>query len=277
MIIAQVTDTHIRIPGKLAYRRVDTAKYLAEAVAHLNGLAPLPDVVVMTGDLVDFAKPEEYAHLAALIAPFRAPVYLLPGNHDGRDEMRQAFPAHRYLPREGFLQYTIEDWPVRLVAVDTLIPGEGGGEVCAARLVWLEKTLAAEPRRPTVVMMHHPPFRTGIGFMDGHGLKNREGYAAVSARHPQVERVIARWPELGAQVSRNRRNVFDAFPQRRYLNDDHREAVVQVFPKRAGINFFLEVLVGCHNEPCLYPFHTGPPDPADFVLLQDPQELGLQG
>ncbi len=191
MIIAQITDTHIRIPGKLAYRRVDTAKYLAEAVAHLNALDPLPDLVAMTGDLVDFAKPEEYAHLAALIAPLKVPVYLVPGNHDGRDELRQAFPAHRYLPRDGFLQYTVEDWPVRLVAMDTLIPGEGGGELCDVRLAWLEKTLAAQPKRPTVVMMHHPPFRTGIDFMDGHGLKNREGFAAVIARHPQVERIVA--------------------------------------------------------------------------------------
>ncbi len=191
MIIAQITDTHIRIPGKLAYRRVDTAKFLAAAVAHVNALDPAPDVIVMTGDLVDFALPAEYEHFAALIAPLKAPVFLMPGNHDGRDEMRQGFPAHRYLPRQGFLNYTIEDWPVRLVAVDTLIPGEGGGEVCDERLAWLKRTLAAAPKRPTVVMLHHPPFHTGISFMDGHDLKNADKFAAVIARHPQVERIIA--------------------------------------------------------------------------------------
>lgn len=191
MIIAQITDTHIRLPGKLAYRRVDTAKYLAEAVAHVNRLDPAPDAVVMTGDLVDFAMPAEYEHLAALIAPLKAPVYLLPGNHDGRDEMRQGFPRHRYLPREGLLNYTVEDWPVRLVAVDTLIPGQGGGEVSDEGLAWLERTLAAAPRRPTMVLMHHPPFRTGISFMDGYGLRNSDRFAAVIARHPQVERIVA--------------------------------------------------------------------------------------
>lgn len=191
MIIAQITDTHIRIPGKLAYRRVDTAKYLAAAVAHVNRFDPAPDLVVMTGDLVDFALPAEYEHLAALIAPLKAPVFLLPGNHDGREPIRQGFPTHRYLPREGFLNYVLEDWPVRLVAVDTLIPGEGGGEVCDERLAWLDRTLAAAPKRPTAVMMHHPPFRTGISFMDGHGLKNADKFAAVIARHPQVERIVA--------------------------------------------------------------------------------------
>jgi 3',5'-cyclic AMP phosphodiesterase CpdA len=191
MIIAQITDTHIRIPGKLAYRRVDTAKYLAEAVAHVNQLDPAPDVIVMTGDLVDFALPAEYEHLAALIAPLRAPVYLLPGNHDDRDPMRQGFRKHTYLPRAGRLNYTIEDGPVRIVAVDTLIPREGGGEVSAEGLAWLDRTLAAAPKKPTVVAMHHPPFRTGISFMDGHGLRDADKFAAVIARHPQVERIIA--------------------------------------------------------------------------------------
>jgi 3',5'-cyclic-AMP phosphodiesterase len=190
MIIAQITDMHIRIPGKLAYRRVDTAKYLAEAVAHVNRFAPAPDLIVMTGDLVDFALPAEYEHLAALIAPLKAPVYLLPGNHDERDAMRQGFPAHRYLPGAGRLNYTIEDWPVRLVAVDTLIPREGGGEVSDEGLDWLDRTLAAAPRRPTAVLMHHPPFLTGITFMDSHGLRDRDRFAAVIARHPQVERII---------------------------------------------------------------------------------------
>lgn len=191
MIIAQITDTHIRIPGKLAYRRVDTAKYLAAAVAHVNALDPAPDIVVMTGDLVDFANPVEYDHLSSLIAPLEAPVFLLPGNHDGRDEMRTSFPEHEYLPREGFLNYAIEAWPVRLVAVDTLVPGEGGGLVCDERLAWLDRTLAVAPEKPTIVAMHHPPFRTGISFMDGHGLKNSDRFASVIARHPQVERIIA--------------------------------------------------------------------------------------
>ena len=199
MIIAQITDTHIRLPGKLAYRRVDTAQYLAAAVAHVNGFAPAPDLVVMTGDLVDFALPTEYEHLAALIAPLKAPVFLLPGNHDGRDPMRQGFPAHRYLPREGSLNYVLEDWPVRIVAVDTLIPGQGGGEVCDERLAWLDRTLAAAPKTPTVVAMHHPPFRTGIAYMDSYGLKNSDRFAGVIARHPQVERIIAGHLHLSIQ------------------------------------------------------------------------------
>jgi 3',5'-cyclic AMP phosphodiesterase CpdA len=191
MILAQITDTHIKLPGKRAYGRVDTADFLAKAVAHLNALDPAPDAVAMTGDLVDFGTPEEYAHLRALIGPIRAPVFLLPGNHDERGALRAAFPDHAYMKGEGFVQYTVEDRALRLVALDTLVPGEGRGELCAERLAWLDRALAAAPTRPTVVMMHHPPFLTGIAGMDRYGLTGRAEFAAVIARHKQVERVIA--------------------------------------------------------------------------------------
>jgi 3',5'-cyclic AMP phosphodiesterase CpdA len=191
MLIAQISDMHIRAPGKLLLRRVDTAAFLAAAVAALGKLDPPADLVLMTGDLVEAGKPEEYAHLAALIAPLKAPVYLIPGNHDAREPLRAAFPAHRYLPREGFLQYALEDWPVRILALDTLVPGEGGGALCAERLDWLDRSLATAPGRPTLVMMHHPPFATGIAHMDRYGLADARGLATVIARHPNVERIVA--------------------------------------------------------------------------------------
>jgi len=191
MLIAQITDSHIRVPGKVLMSRVDTAAFLAAAVAAVNKLDPPADLVLITGDLVDAGSPAEYEHFAALIAPLKAPAFLIPGNHDARDAMRQSFPAHRYLPREGFLQYAIEDWPMRILALDTLIPGQGGGELCAERLAWLDRSLASAPGRPTLVMMHHPPFATGVHYMDRYGLANGEGFAALIARHPNVERVVA--------------------------------------------------------------------------------------
>jgi 3',5'-cyclic AMP phosphodiesterase CpdA len=190
MILAQVTDTHVKLPGRLAYQRVDTGAHLARAVAALNALDPQPDLVALTGDLVDFGKPEEYEHLRAILGPLRAPYVLLPGNHDERAALRAGFPDHDYLPRDGFLQYATDAGPLRLVALDTVIPMRGDGELCTERLAWLDRTLAGAPDRPTVVMMHHPPFLTGIAHMDEQGLAGREGFAAVIARHRQVERII---------------------------------------------------------------------------------------
>ena len=93
--------------------RLDTAQFLARSVAEINRLAQLPDVVVVTADLVDHGAPAEYGHLRALLAPLRMPVFVIPGNHDARESLRQAFGADGYLPAEGFLQFAIEDFPVR--------------------------------------------------------------------------------------------------------------------------------------------------------------------
>jgi 3',5'-cyclic-AMP phosphodiesterase len=190
MLILQITDTHIKLPGKLAYRRVDTAAMLRDCVAQVQHLDPKPDVIALTGDLVDLGRPEEYAHLKEILAPLRAPIYAIPGNHDDRNAMRDAFRADGYLPAQGYLNYAVDTWPLRLIGLDTVVPQEGGGELCADRLAWLDGTLAQKPAAPTVVMMHHPPFPTAIAHMDRIGLKGREGFAAVMARHPQVQAIL---------------------------------------------------------------------------------------
>jgi len=190
MLIAQISDPHIVPPGALLYGGVDTAGFLRRAVAALNALEPPPDIVVITGDLVDKGEPAEYDHLRALLAPLAAPVFVIPGNHDSREPLRAAFAADGYLPGDGFLNYAIDDFPVRLIALDTLVPGEGGGELCAERLLWLDRALAAAPDRPTAVMMHHPPFATGIERMDRAGLREPEAFGAIIARHGQVERIL---------------------------------------------------------------------------------------
>lgn len=190
MLIAQISDTHVTLPGgrtDLLYR---TAEHLERAVAHLNALLPRPDVVLVTGDLIEGGEVAEYERLRSLLAPLRMPVYLIPGNHDDRENLSRVF-HDEYLPRDGgFIQYAVEQWPVRLVALDTVVPGESGGRLCDARLGWLDATLSEAPSRPTLVLMHHPPFVTGMRKMDEMGLDGIDGLAAVIGRHPQVERIV---------------------------------------------------------------------------------------
>jgi 3',5'-cyclic-AMP phosphodiesterase len=190
MLIAQITDLHILPEGKLAFGHVDTAACLARAVTALGKLDPRPDLVVATGDLVDAGSAAEYGHLRRVLAPLDLPLFLLPGNHDSRSELVAAFPDHAYLPRDGFLQYSIEDWPLRLIALDTIIHGEDGGRLCEQRLAWLSARLAEQPERPTLIMMHHPPFVTGIAHMDAMALETPERFAAIVASHGKVARVI---------------------------------------------------------------------------------------
>jgi len=191
MLIAQITDTHIKMPGKLAYQRVDTAAMLQRCVAAVRRLDPQPDLVVLTGDLVDLGRPDEYVWLRNLLGPLQQRLIVVPGNHDEREAMRAAFAGDGYLPARGFLQFAIDDhYPLRIVGLDTVIPCQGGGELCAARLEWLETTLARDSGRPTLLLMHHPPFLTGIAHMDAIGLAGREAFTEIVARHPQIELIL---------------------------------------------------------------------------------------
>lgn len=190
MLIAQITDTHITPEGALAYGHIDTSAFLARAVDHILHLDPWPDVVLGTGDLVDGGTPAEYQRLRHLLSPLPMPVYLIPGNHDDRDALRRAFSDRSYMPREGFIQYVVDDGPLRLTAIDTLLPGKAGGRVDGERLAWLDARLAEAPTKPTMIFMHHPPFKTAIEYMDGIGLEGADAMAEVVRRHSQVERVV---------------------------------------------------------------------------------------
>ncbi|WP_457809302.1 phosphodiesterase [Kushneria sp. EE4] len=190
MLIAQITDLHLRMPGQKAYRVVATDRHLPPAIAALNALDPRPDVVLITGDLTDFGRPDEYAALREQLKALALPWYVIPGNHDARGALREAFPDHTYLGRTGFMHYTLEDHPVRLIGLDTLVPGEGRGELCRERLDWLAERLAEQPERPTLLFMHHPPFATGIGHMDAQGLTGARELAALVRDYPNIERLI---------------------------------------------------------------------------------------
>ena len=192
MLIAQITDLHIKPKGRLVYGRFDTTRYLAAAVDRLNGLSPRPDIVLVTGDLVDAGSLEEYGRLRCELDRLGAPYRLIPGNHDARATLRESFADHAYLRGDpDFCHFVEEGWPLRLVGLDSLDPGRVDGLMCEARLAWLDRVLRAAPAAPTVVFIHHPPFTTGIAHMDALPMRGAEGLAAVIRAHPQVERVIA--------------------------------------------------------------------------------------
>jgi 3',5'-cyclic AMP phosphodiesterase CpdA len=193
VLIAQISDSHVSLPGRLIDRAFHTSEHLARAVAHLNGLDPRPDVVLHTGDIVDHGLREEYERAREILAGLAMPLYVIPGNHDDRAALRAVFARDGYLPRAGdFLQYVVEDLPIRLVALDTLVPQSAAGRLCAQRLAWLDAQLSAAPSVPTMILMHHPPFVSGLTVMDETmGLEGIGALAAIVRRHPQVERVAS--------------------------------------------------------------------------------------
>ncbi len=191
MLIVQITDLHIMLENRLVFGEVDTTACLARAIDHLNALDPRPDLALLTGDLVDAGSPGEYARLRAQLARLPIPYRVIPGNHDARDALRAAFPDHPYLRTDaGFCHYVDESWPVRLVGLDSLEPNLVEGVMCAQRLAWLDRVLAAQPEKPTLVCIHHPPFTTGVAHLDALTMRGADDFAAIITRHRQVERVV---------------------------------------------------------------------------------------
>jgi hypothetical protein len=172
MLLCQISDPHIVPEGRLAYGRIDTPGMLERCIRRILGLPRTPDALIVTGDLTDHATSEEYGLLGELLSPLPMPVYLAAGNHDDRDVLQQTFPDQpRLRGKDGFVQYVVDDFDVRLVVLDTVIPRAPGGELCGRRLGWLDRALS-ESDRPTVIAQHHPPFITGMTFMDQMGMMN---------------------------------------------------------------------------------------------------------
>ena len=192
MILVQLTDLHVRPRREPAYRVAETNMLTERALRAVRDLKWKPDAVVISGDLTDNGLASEYAVLSEMLGRLiKVPVYVVPGNHDRRDVLKEKL-GHLpgVLSDSRFVQYAVDDHEIRLVMLDTVIPGSGAGELCAMRLAWLDDTLAAEPNKPTIVVMHHPPFACGIQHMDRIALRNPAEFAAVIARHPQVKRIL---------------------------------------------------------------------------------------
>ena len=187
--IVQLTDLHVRPLGVPAYRVAETNMLTERALRAVAALRPAPDAVIVTGDLTDCGLASEYALLRGMLARWlRCPVHLVPGNHDRREVLLRELPGTP--SHDGFVQYAVDTLPVRLVMLDTVVPGAGHGALCPARLDWLDRTLAAVPDTPTMIGMHHPPFTCGIAHMDAIALRDPAGFAGVLARHRQVQRVV---------------------------------------------------------------------------------------
>jgi 3',5'-cyclic AMP phosphodiesterase CpdA len=57
------------------------------------------------------------------------------------------------------------------------------------RLDWLEEKLS-ESDKPTLIAIHHPPMKTGIGFIDMVGDLWYQEIKTILDRHPQVLKII---------------------------------------------------------------------------------------
>jgi 3',5'-cyclic AMP phosphodiesterase CpdA len=186
-LLLQISDPHIGA----SWEGADPDESLLRAVEAILSLPDRPDALLVSGDLTDNGAPEEYRRVRELLAPLDLRPHVLPGNHDLRAPLREAFG----LPGAGEepVSYAVDLGPLRLVCLDSTVPGAEGGSLDGGRVEWLDATLAADAATPTVVALHHPPLRTEIPTFERIGLaaESRDALAEVVARHPQVARIVA--------------------------------------------------------------------------------------
>jgi 3',5'-cyclic-AMP phosphodiesterase len=186
VLLAQLSDLHIGA----AWEGVDPTPRLERVIEAVRSLPNPVDAVVVTGDLTADGGEEDSLLARRLLDSFDVPVHVLPGNHDLRASLRRAFE----LPGEGDdpIDYAVEVGELRLIVLDSIVPGHDHGAFAAELLRWLDEELGSNRERPTILALHHPPLATGVPEWDGINLSasEREALAAVVARHPQLQAIV---------------------------------------------------------------------------------------
>jgi Icc protein len=189
MLVAQITDLHLGFdPGNPdEYNRQRLDRTLAALVA----MAPRPDLLLATGDIADNGDDgDSYRRFRDATKGLPFPVFPAMGNHDSREPFLAEFPDTK--SADGFIQYAIEDQPVRILVLDTLEPGRHGGGFCEIRAAWLTARLAEAPNRPTLIALHHPPIETGLSWMTENPVADWVlRLRAIVQAHPNIVAMVA--------------------------------------------------------------------------------------
>ncbi len=186
MLIAQISDLHI----EHGPRGEENARRLRHVIHYLGEMPFTPDLLIISGDMVEDGRPESYVKLRDMLQLVEAPILFAVGNHDRRSAFRAAFPQTPM--HVGFVQYATDLGDRRILVLDTLDEGREGGAFCERRAAWTRAKLAERPDTSTLIVLHHPPACTGIDWMDIHpddGWTRR--LASALEGHRQIVALIA--------------------------------------------------------------------------------------
>lgn len=181
--LLHLSDTHLLAGNRPLGGRFDTAANLTRTLEAAEAIGIRPDAIVFTGDLTDLGEPEAYEALRKAVEPVAArlgaPVVWVAGNHDERPAMRSA------LLGQDESQHPITGvWDLgglRLVALDSSVPGWHHGDLDTAQLEWLRGVLAAPAPLGTILALHHPPLPSHVPLFDILELRDQGRFAEVVA------------------------------------------------------------------------------------------------
>lgn len=189
--ILQITDTHIVCEGALVSDRLETAGALVRLVDRIESnrhqIGPL-DAVLVSGDLSDDGSKESYERFKTLLAPLDLPLLVIPGNHDARVPMRSAF-SEQFAPN-GPLDWVRQVGDLTVIGLDTLVEGSSKGTLLPQSLAFLKTALSNAIESPILLALHHPPFLSGLEFMDKIGLTNLDAFRDLVSEHAGPLRIV---------------------------------------------------------------------------------------
>ncbi len=185
VLIGQLTDTHVVADADIAEHYVDNNQRLSSAVTSIVAESPSLDAVLVTGDLTDTSHPDAFATFRDTLAAIDAPVLPLPGNHDGRSATRSALSNVGWVDAEH-LSWIHDIRGVRVIGLDSTRRGYEGAEFDTVRAEFLDTALAEPHDGATLLAMHHPPFDSGIEWMDDSGFVGLDLFIDVLSAHPGV-------------------------------------------------------------------------------------------
>jgi len=183
-VIAHVSDTHLLAGGRLLFGSVETEKHLAQAMEQLENLGTKPEAIVFTGDLADLGEPDAYERLKAIVEPaaerLGATIVWVMGNHDERPEYSSLLFGEDPSAEPQDRVYDVNG--LRIISLDTTVPGFHHGDLTDAQLDWLAAELATPALHGTLLALHHPPVPTPLLWaMEMLELHNQDRLAAVLA------------------------------------------------------------------------------------------------
>lgn len=196
MIIVQLSDTHIPAWGQKTCGVAAMTDNLSRCVQHINQFTPRPDLVLVTGDITQSGRIEEFNQAASLLNKLNTPYFVIPGNHDTRQNLVAAFSGTPALPddfeittEQPFINYVIDEYKIRLIALDSTTDGKHGGQFCERRAAWLKDRLDEEPTKPTILFMHHPPVMLSVRETNFDGFRGADRLCDLLKNYSNIERI----------------------------------------------------------------------------------------
>ena len=192
--LLHLSDTHLRAGDEPLYGSVDSAARLGRALEQIAASGSTPDAIIFTGDLADHGEPEAYETLRALVDPWAArlgaPVIWVMGNHDDRASFRAGLLTDDAPDALAPVDSVYDIDGLRVISLDTSVPGHHYGEITDAQLEWLEVELAIPAAHGTILAMHHPPVPSVLDLAVTVELRDQSRLAAV-LRGSDVRTILA--------------------------------------------------------------------------------------